>query len=43
MWKRPKYLLYLHDSAFIMFFIILIEVDLENVSRSVRWNLSGEC
>ena len=31
MWKRPNYLQNFHESAFIMFFIILREVDLENV------------
>ena len=36
MWKRPKYLQNLHESAFIMFFIILNEVDLENVSPGFR-------
>ena len=39
MWKRPKYLQNFHETVFIMFFIILREVDLENVSHSVRWNL----
>ena len=28
MWKRPKYLPNFHESAFIMFIIILIEFDL---------------
>ena len=42
MWKHPKCLLDFHQSAFIMFFfIILRELDLENVSPSVMWNLSG--
>ena len=40
-WKRPKYLRNLHTSASIMFFIILKEVDLENVSPSVTWNLKS--
>ena len=43
MWNRPKYLRNLHDSAFIMFCIILREVDLENVSPSILWNLRGLC
>ena len=43
MWKRPKYLRNLHESAFIMFFIIIREVDLENVSPGVRWNLRDVC
>ena len=43
MWKRPKYLWNLHESAFVIFFILVIEVDLENVSPSVRLNLSGVC
>ena len=42
-WKRANYLQNLHESAFIMFFIILREVDLENVSPSVKWNLRGFC
>ena len=41
--KLPKYMRNLHECAFIMFFIILREVDLENVSPSVRWNLKGVC
>ena len=41
MWKRPKYLQNFHETVFIMFFIILREVALENVSPSVRWNLRG--
>ena len=36
MWKRPKYFWNLHESTFIMILIILREVDLENVSPSVR-------
>ena len=40
-WKRPKYNRNLHESALIMFFIVLREVDLENISPSVRWNLRG--
>ena len=43
MWKRPKYLRKLHKSTFIMFFIILREIDFENVSPSVRWNRWGVC
>ena len=43
MWKHPKYLRNLDESTFIMFFIILREVDLENVSPSVRWNRRGVC
>ena len=35
--------MYLHESAFIMFFIPLREFDLEKVSPSVRWNLRGVC
>ena len=42
-WMRPKYLQNFHESAFIMFFIILREVDLENVSHNVRWNLRSVC
>ena len=43
MWKRPKYLPNLQESAFILFFIILREVDSENVSPSLRWIVSGVC
>ena len=43
MWKHPKYLRNLDESTFIMFFIILREVDLENVSPSVRWNRRVVC
>ena len=43
MWNHPKCLRNLHESAFIMFFIILREIDLENVSPCVRWNLRGSC
>ena len=43
MWKRQKYFRNLNENAFIMFFIILREVDLENISPSVRWNLRGVC
>ena len=39
MWKRSKYLQKLHQSTFIMFFIILREVDFESVSPSVKRNL----
>ena len=39
MWKCPKCLQNLHETVLIMFFIIVTEVDLENVSPSVRWNL----
>ena len=41
--KRRKWFLNFPDGAFITFFIILSEVDLENVSPSVRWNLRGVC
>ena len=41
MWKCPKCLQNLHETVLIMFFIIVTEVDLENVSPSVRWNLRG--
>ena len=43
MWERPNCLRNLHESAFIMFCIILREVDLENVSHNVRWNLRSFC
>ena len=43
MWKCPKYLQNLHESLFIIFFMILIEVDLENMSPSVWINLKGVC
>ena len=43
MWKRPKYLRNLHDSAFIMFFIFLREADFENVSPSFRWYIRCVC
>ena len=43
MWKRPKYLRNVYEGAFIMFFIILREVNLEIVSPSVRWNFRGVC
>ena len=43
MWKRPKYLRSVDESAFIMFFIIVREVDLANVSPSVRWNFKWVC
>ena len=36
MLERPKLKKNLHESAFIMFFIILSEVDLENVSPRLR-------
>ena len=36
---RVKYLWNLHESTFWSFYIILREFDLENVSRTVRWNL----
>ena len=39
MWKRPNCLWNLHESGFLMFFMILREVHLENVSSSGRWNL----
>ena len=42
-WKHGNYLQNLHENAFIMFFIILGEVDLENISNSVKWNLRGFC
>ena len=35
MWKRPKYLRNLHESAFIMFFIILGDADFENASHTL--------
>ena len=38
MWKRPKYLRNLRESAFFMIFIILREVDFENFAPCVRWN-----
>ena len=41
MWKCPKCLQNLHETVLIMFSIIVTEVDLENVSPSVRWNLRG--
>ena len=41
MWKRLEYLLNPRESAFIMFFIILMEVYLEFVSPSFSWNLRG--
>ena len=41
--KRRKWFLNFPDGALITFFIILSEVDLENVSPSVRWNLRGVC
>ena len=43
MWKRPKYFPNLHEKSFIMFSIVLREVDLENVSPSVRWSRKGAC
>ena len=43
LWKRPKYLRNLNESDFVMFFIILRDFDLENVSPSVRWNVRGVC
>ena len=43
MWKRAKYFTNLHESALIMLFIILTEVDSESVSHSVRWILNGVC
>ena len=43
MWKRPKYLRYLHESAFIMFFIKLREINLENFCSRLRWKLRGVC
>ena len=43
MWKRPKYLPNLHESAFIMFFIFLREFDFEIVSVTDGWNLTGVC
>ena len=39
MWKRPKYLPNLDQSAFFIFFILLREVDLENVSPSFIWTV----
>ena len=41
--ERAKYLQNLRERSFVMFFIILREVDLEKVSPSVRLNLSGVC
>ena len=41
--KAPKMLGNLHERSFTMFFIILIEVELENVSPTIRWNLRGVC
>ena len=43
LWKRPKCLRNLNESDFVMFFIILRDFDLENVSPSVRWNVRGVC
>ena len=43
MQKHHKYLQSRSESGFIMFFIILGEVDLENVSRSFRWTLRSVC
>ena len=43
MWKRLKCLWNLHEYDFMMFLIILREVDFENVSRSFRRNLRGVC
>ena len=43
MWKRPKYFQNLHESSFMMFFIILREVDWENISHSVTWNRRCVC
>ena len=40
-WQPHKCLENIHESALIMFFIILTEVDLENVSPSVRWHFKG--
>ena len=42
-WKRPKYLQNLQESAFVMFLIILKEVHSKNVSPSNRWNLASVC
>ena len=39
MWKRPKYLQYLHDSTFVTFLIIAERADLENLSYRDTWNL----
>ena len=36
MWKRPKSLGNLYESTFLMFFIIVMDADLENVSPSAR-------
>ena len=41
--KASKMLGNLHETSFTMFFIILRELDLENVSPSIRWNLRGVC
>ena len=39
MWSRPIYLRYFDDIVLIMFFHHSHEVDLENVSPSIRWIL----
>ena len=43
MWERRKCFLNFYESVLSRFFIILSEVDLENVSPSVRWNVRGVC
>ena len=43
MWKFPNSFWNIHESAFIMFLIILSESDLEFIFPSLRWNLRGVC
>ena len=42
-WKRPRYLQNLHESAFMLFFIILSEFDSENVLPRIVWKIRGGC
>ena len=42
MWKRLKYLINL-DALLSGFFIVLGEVDMENVSPNVRWDVRRVC